>query len=42
MKDKYTLKFGEIGDISSWMELVTPVRFNFPGLECDEEIENHK
>jgi len=42
MKDKYTLKFGETGDISSWMELVTLVRFNFPGLECDEEIENHK
>jgi ADP-ribose pyrophosphatase YjhB (NUDIX family)/ribosomal protein S18 acetylase RimI-like enzyme len=42
MKDKYTLKFGEIGDLSSWMELVTLVRFNFPGLECDKEIENHK
>jgi ribosomal protein S18 acetylase RimI-like enzyme len=42
MKDSYTLKLGEINDLSSWMELVVLVRLNFPGLEDDKEIENHK
>ena len=42
MKDNYVLKFGETKDLSSWMELVTLVRNNFPGLENDEEIEKHE
>ena len=42
MRADYCLKFGEIDDLSSWMDLVILVRANFPGLENDEEIENHK
>ena len=42
MNNSYILKLGEVDDISSWMELVTLVRFNFPGLENNDEIEKHK
>ena len=42
MKDKYVLKFGEIDDLTSWMDLVTLVRHNFPPLIDNEELEKHK
>ena len=34
--------FGEISDIDSWMQLVKQVSWNFPGLETEESIEEHK
>ena len=42
MDNTYTLKFAGTADISSWMELVTLVRYNFPSLEIDEELEKHR
>lgn len=36
------VEFGNPGDIISWMELVTHVSWNFPGLETAEKIEEHK
>ena len=42
MEKNYVLKFGEIDDLTSWMDLVVLVRQNFPPLESDEEIEKHK
>ena len=42
MKSDYILKFGEIDDLSSWMDLVVFVRSNFPGLESDEELKHHE
>lgn len=34
--------FGQPEDIGSWMELVRRVSGNFPGLETDESIEEHR
>ena len=34
--------FGETSDIDSWMQLVKKVSWNFPGLETEESIEEHK
>ncbi len=34
--------FGETSDIDSWMQLVKQVSWNFPGLETEESIEEHK
>ena len=34
--------FGNEKDIDSWMELVQSVRWNFPGLETDEKLQEHK
>lgn len=34
--------FGKESDIDSWMELVKQVSWNFPGLETDDRIEEHK
>lgn len=34
--------FGEINCIDSWMQLVRKVSWNFPGLETEESIEEHK
>ena len=42
MKEGYTLQYADTADLSSWMALVTLVRYNFPGLETDEELEKHK
>lgn len=36
------LYYGEPTDIDSWMELVTSVRANFPGLETAEALEEHR
>lgn len=33
--------FGKSTCINSWMQLVRKVRWNFPGLETEERIEEH-
>jgi len=38
----YTIAEGKEQDIDSWMELVKSVRWNFPGLETDTALEEHK
>ena len=37
-----SLCYGEPGDIDSWMRLVRQVRQNFPGLETEESLEEHR
>ena len=37
MTNKYKLKFGELGELKSWMALVTLVRDNFPPLADNEK-----
>lgn len=34
--------FGSPNDIAPWMELVTLMAWNFPGLETQEALEDHK
>ena len=36
------LHYGVPADIEPWMALVTRVRANFPGLETEAAIEDHK
>ena len=36
------IAYGKPKDIGSWMELVKSVSWNFPGLETEEMIEEHK
>ncbi|MBR3333072.1 MAG: GNAT family N-acetyltransferase [Clostridia bacterium] len=36
------VSFGTPGDIGSWMNLVRQVRWNFPGLEKEEDLEEHR
>ena len=36
------VSFGSHDDIESWMNLVRQVSWNFPGLETDEDLENHR
>ena len=36
------VKYGSITDIESWMELVQRVSWNFPGLETEAAIEDHR
>ena len=38
----YTVVEGMEQDIGSWMELVRVVQWNFPGLDTEEAIEEHK
>ena len=38
----YTVVEGTEQDIASWMELVKNVRWNFPGLETENALEEHK
>ena len=38
----YTVVEGMEQDIDSWMELVNSVRWNFPGLETENALEEHK
>lgn len=42
MYNKYIVKFAEMDELASWMDLVTTVRYNFPLLESDEELENYR
>ena len=36
------VEYGTSLDIESWMELVKLVSWNFPGLETEADIENHR
>ena len=36
------VEYGTSKDIDSWMELVQEVRWNFPGLETKEALEDHR
>ena len=36
------VEYGILQDIDSWMELVQRVRWNFPGLETEAAIEDHR
>lgn len=36
------LVYGVPADIENWMKLVTAVRWNFPGLETQEELDEHQ
>lgn len=36
------IKYGVSQDIDSWMKLVEEVRWNFPGLETQEKINEHR
>ena len=36
------VEYGTLRDIESWMELVKEVRGNFPGLETEEALEEHR
>ncbi len=36
------VKYGTVQDIESWMELVQQVRWNFPGLETELALEDHR
>ena len=38
----YTVVEGTEQDIASWMDLVKNVRWNFPGLETESALEEHK
>ena len=40
----YTMhvQFGTEKDITEWMQLVQEISWNFPGLETEEKIEDHK
>ena len=34
--------FGQPADIDSWMDLVRQVRWNFPGLETEKDLDEHR
>lgn len=36
------VEYGTLQDIGSWMELVQQVRWNFPGLETQAALEDHR
>ena len=36
------VEYGTVQDIGSWMELVEQVRWNFPGLETQAALEDHR
>lgn len=36
------VEYGTLQDIESWMELVRQVRWNFPGLETQAALEDHR
>ena len=36
------VEYGTLQDIESWMELVKEVRWNFPGLETQAALEDHR
>lgn len=42
MNDFVKVSYGIHSDIDSWMELVRKVRWNFPGLETEEAIKEHR
>lgn len=42
MAENIKVEFGMPADIDSWMRLVRKVSWNFPGLETEQSIEEHK
>ena len=36
------VEYGTLQDLDSWMTLVKAVRWNFPGLETQEALEDHR
>lgn len=36
------IKYGKLEDINNWMDLVKKVKNNFPGLETEADLEEHK
>ena len=42
MKEDMKVELGKPSDIDSWMQLVRKVSWNFPGLETEQSIEEHK
>ena len=42
MAENMKVEFGTSSDIDSWMQLVRKVSWNFPGLETEQSIEEHK
>ena len=36
------VEYGKPQDIDAWMTLVEEVRWNFPGLETQEKLDEHK
>lgn len=42
MAENMKVEFGIPSDIDSWMQLVRKVSWNFPGLETEQNIEEHK
>ena len=36
------IDFGKTSDIDGWMELVREISWNFPGLETEEAIAEHR
>ena len=36
------VEYGTLRDIESWMELIQQVRWNFPGLETQAALEDHR
>ena len=36
------VEYGSPADIEQWMDLVRLVRSNFPGLETEEALEEHR
>ena len=36
------IQFGKIDDIDNWMSLVEKISWNFPGLETNEKIAEHR
>ncbi len=42
MIENMKVELGKPSDIDSWMQLVRKVSWNFPGLETEQRIEEHK
>ena len=42
MIEHIKVELGRPSDINSWMRLVRKVSWNFPGLETEQSIEEHK
>ena len=42
MIENMKVEFGRTSDIDSWMQLVRKVSWNFPGLETEQSIDEHK
>ena len=42
MIEHIKVELGRPSDINSWMRLVRKVSWNFPGLETEQSMEEHK